>query len=60
MLQNNKDNTVHQRNLQILMTKVYKIVKGEATATMKNFFFWKNIDRIRNFQIIGNENKKLK
>lgn len=42
------------------MTKVYKIVKGEATATMKNFFFWKNIDRIRNFQIIGNENKKLK
>ena len=30
LLQNNKDITVHQRNLQILMTEVYKIIKREA------------------------------
>ena len=36
LLQNNKDITVHQRNLQILMTEVYKIVKGEAPAITKN------------------------
>ena len=34
-LQNINDITVHQRNLQILMTEVYKIVKGEAPAIMK-------------------------
>ena len=36
LLQNINDITVHQRNLQILMTEVYKIVKGEAPAIMKN------------------------
>ena len=58
LLQNINDITVHQRNLQILMTEVYKIVKGEAPAIMKNLFnFRKNIHNIRNFQIIANENK---
>ena len=47
LLQNNKDITVHQRNLQILMTEAYKIVKGEALAIMKNvFIFWENIHNI--------------
>ena len=32
LFQSNKDITVHQKNLQILMTEVYKIVKGEAPA----------------------------
>ena len=57
LIQNNKDKTVYQRNLQILMTNVYQIVKGEATAIMKNLFFRKNILHIRHFQIIDNENK---
>ena len=58
LLQNNKNITVHQRNLQILMTEVYKIIKGEAPAIMKNLFiFRENIHNIRNFQIIANENK---
>ena len=40
------------------MTEVYKIVKGEALAIMKNIFiFRENIHNIKNFQIIGNENK---
>ena len=40
------------------MTKIYKIVKGEAPAIMKNLFiFRENIHNIRNFQITANENK---
>ena len=56
LLQNNKDITVHQRNLQILMTEVYKIIKGEAPAIMKNLFIFRE-NNIRNLQIIANENK---
>ena len=37
LLQNNKDITVHKRNLQILMTKVYKIVKSETHTIMKTY-----------------------
>ena len=29
-----------QRNLQILMSEVYKTIKGEAPAIMKNVFFF--------------------
>ena len=58
MLQNNKDITVHQRNLQNLMTEVYKIVKVEAPAIMKNsLIFRKNSHSIRSFQTIANEKK---
>ena len=58
MLQNNKDITVHQRNLQNLITEVYNIVKGEAPAIMKNsLIFRKNSHSIRSFQIIANEKK---
>ena len=39
LLQNINDITVHQKNLQILMTEVYKIIKGEAPAIMKNIYF---------------------
>ena len=50
--------TVHQRNLQILITEVYKTVKGEALAIMKNLLiFRENIHNIRNFQTTANENK---
>ena len=38
LLQNNKDITVHQENLQIIMNEVYKIVKDEAPAIMKKIF----------------------
>ena len=40
------------------MTEVYKIIKGEAPAIMKNVStFRENIHDIRNSQIIANENK---
>ena len=58
LFQNNKDITVHQKNVQILMTEVNDIVKGEALAIMKNLFiFRENIHNIENFQIIAHENK---
>ena len=58
LLQNNKNTTVHQRYLQILMNEIYKIVKGEIPAIIKNVFvFWENIHNIRNFRIISHENK---
>ena len=58
LFQNNTDITFNQKNLQILMTEVYDIVKGEALAIMKNLFiFGENIYNIGNFEIIANENK---
>ena len=38
LLQIDKDMTVHQSNLQIIMSEVCKIVKDEAPAIMKNIF----------------------
>ena len=57
LLQNDNDVTVHQRILQILMTDVYKIVKGEAPGIMKNLFFGKTFITSEILQIIANENK---
>ena len=54
------DITLHQKYLQILKTKVYKIIKSEAMTIMENIFiFRKNIHKIitQNFQITGNEEK---
>ena len=40
------------------MSQVYKIVKGEAPAIMKNLFIIReNTHNIRNFQVIANEKK---
>ena len=61
LLQNNKDITVHQRNLQIIITEVYKIIEGDAPAIMKSLvIFRQNIHNIRNFQVLANENKNRK
>ena len=50
--------SIHQRNLQILMAEVYKIIKGEAPAIMTNLsIFRENIHNIRNFSIIADKNK---
>ena len=39
LLENNIDIKVHQRNLQTLMTDVYKITKGEAPTVKKLTYF---------------------
>ena len=59
LLEKNKEITIHQRNLQILMIEVFKIINGYAPLIMDNFFiFRENTHNLRNFQIILNENKK--
>ena len=59
LLGKNKEITIHQRNLQVLMTDVFKMINGYDPPIMDNFFiFRENTHNLRNFQIILNENKK--
>ena len=59
LLQANNEITTHERNLQVLMAEVFKIINGFATPIMEDFFLLcENTDNIRNFQIISNESKK--
>ena len=49
----------HQKNLQVLMVEVFKIINSFAPPIMEDFFlFRENTDNIRNFQIISNVSKK--
>ena len=51
--------TIHHKNLQVLMTEVYKIVNGIAPPIMNSLFnFRANIHNIRNFQEIFTESRK--
>ena len=59
LLQANNETTTHQRNLQVLIVEVFKIINGFAPPVMEDFFlFRENTHNIRNFQIIYNESKK--
>ena len=49
---------MHQRNLQVLMIEVFKIINEYAPPNMDNIFiFRENTHNLRNFQVILNENK---
>ena len=51
--------TIHQRNLQVLMTEVYKIVNSITPLIMNSLFqFRYNTNNIRNFQEIYAKNRK--
>ena len=59
LLQENNEITTHQRNLQVLMVEVFKIINGFAPPIMEDFFlFSENTHNIQNFQKISNESKK--
>ena len=59
LLRANNEITTHQRNLQVLMVEVFKIINGFASPIMVDFFlFRENTHNIRNIQIIFNESKK--
>ena len=59
LLEKNKEITIYQRYLQILMIEVFKKINGYAPPIMNSFFiFRENTHNFRNFQIILNENKK--
>ena len=52
--------TTHQRDLQVLMTEVYKIVNSMAPPIMNSLFqFGFNTNNIRNFQEIYTENRNV-
>ena len=51
--------TIHRRNLQVLMTQVYKIVSGIAPPIINYLFQFRcNTHSIRNFQEFFKENRK--
>ena len=53
ILREQNEITIHQRNLQVLMTEVYKIVNSIAPPIMNSLFqFHCNTNNIRNFQEI--------
>ena len=57
----NNEITTHQRNLQVLMVEVFKLINGFAPPIMENFFlFCENTHNFRSFQIIFNETKKIR
>ena len=59
ILRDKNEFTIHQKNLQVLMTEVYKIVNGIVPPIMNLLFnFRANIHNIRNFQEIFTENRK--
>ena len=59
ILREQNEITIHQRNLQVLMTKVYKFVNGIAPPVMNSFSIsLQHKQNIRNFQDIYTENRK--
>lgn len=59
-VKSNNQITVHQRNIQVLMTEVFKIVDGLSPPIMHNFFiFGENTHNISNFQIISTESRRI-
>ena len=59
ILKEKNELTIHQKNLQVLMTEMYKIVSGIAPPIINSRFnFHANIHNIRNFQEIFTENRK--
>ena len=59
MLREKYEPTIHQKNLPVLMTEMYKIVNGIAPLTLNSIFnFCSNIYYIRNFQEIFTANRK--
>ena len=59
ILREQNEITIHQRNLQALMTEVYEIVNSIVPPIMNSLFqFRYNTNNIRHFQEIYTENRK--
>ena len=51
LLEKQQDFSTHQRNLQVLMTVIYRIVNGIAPPIMNSLFTFRlNQHNLRNFQ----------
>ena len=59
LLNENKETSVHQRNLQFLMTEIYKIKNNYAPPIMHHLFqFRENTFNLSDFREIPTRNKK--
>ena len=59
LLSKYKERTIHQRNLQVLLTETYKIINGLSPPITEHFFILReNTHNVRSFQEISNENRK--
>ena len=59
LLNKNNETFVHQRNLQFLMTKIYKIKNNYVPPIMHHLFqFCENTFSLKNFSEIATHNKK--
>ena len=58
LLSNHNELTIHQRNMQILMTEIYKIINHIALPIMSSLFeIRENIHNTRYFQVLSNESR---
>ena len=56
LLETHNELMIHERNLQILLKEIYKIVNGVAPPIMNSLFeFWSNKYDIRNFQVLSTD-----
>ena len=56
LLQTYNELTIHQRNLQVLMAEIYKIVNCVAPPIMNSPFEFRSIQyNIRNFQVLSTD-----
>ena len=59
LLLNHNEITKHQRNLQVLMTKIYKIINHIAPPIMSSLFeIPENTHNMRNFQVLSIESRR--
>ena len=59
LLSNQNEITIHQRNLQVLMTEIYKIINHIAPPIMSSLFeIRENTHNTRYFQVLSNESRR--
>ena len=60
LVSNHNELTIHQRNMQILMTEIYKVINDIALPIMSSLFeIRENIHNTRYFQVLSNESPLL-
>ena len=60
LVSNHNETTIHQRNLQVLMTEIYAMINPIAPPIMSSFFEIRvNTHNKRYFQVLSNESRRI-